>query len=115
MSTFGQIQFEINSGNQEGMRKIEKMGISKIRIPDMSRLDQYQLGTVIDAFDRFNFDDSFDFVSGEEPLLSNPRNELDCVISDLLLNYTEFVSSTEMVCFYQNFLRDLVLIRRGER
>jgi type I restriction-modification system DNA methylase subunit len=71
-SCFGQIQFEINSNNQEGMRKLEGFHIGQLKVPDLRVLDELKIRNVNNAFDIFNR--TANPVSGDEGLHTPRRN-----------------------------------------
>lgn len=110
-SCFGQIQFEINSNFQEGLRKTEKFNIEQLKVPDIRILDSLAINSVISAFDIFNGQNVI--VSGSEGL-STPRRQLDEEVAKIIFNSYNlgFGSSVDLTNFYELFLADLVEDRR---
>lgn len=111
LSSFGQIQFEINANNQEGLRKLEGFQINKFKIPDVRRLNKQELKKVVIAFEML--DTSNSTFSGEEGLNTSRRN-LDEAIGEIIYARTDlgFDSTANLVDFFELFLADLVEDRR---
>ncbi|OPC53222.1 BpuSI family type II restriction endonuclease [Elizabethkingia bruuniana] len=110
-SCFGQIQFEIHSNNQEGLRKLEGFHINELKVPDLRQLTKVEIDSVVTAFENFN--NLNVSVSGNEGL-TTPRRLLDEEVSKIIFskNNLGFNSSTEMTNFFELFLADLVEDRR---
>ncbi|MFK7981960.1 MAG: BpuSI family type II restriction endonuclease [Saprospiraceae bacterium] len=110
-SCFGQIQFEINSNFQEGLRKTEKFNIEQLKVPDLRLLDSLTINSIIAAFDIFNGLNIS--VSGSEGL-STPRRQLDEEVAKIFFNRDNlgFSSNTDLTNYYELFLADLVEDRR---
>ncbi len=111
LSAFGQIQFELNANNQEGLRKLEGFQIKKFRIPDLIQFTQVEILSVVAAFESLNVTNS-EF-SGDEGL-ATPRRNLDLVIGNIVFQKDNlgFATSEEMVNYFELFLADLVEDRR---
>lgn len=112
MSSFGQIQCEMEANNQEGMRKLEAMHMKRLLIPDLSQLNSTEINNVINEFDNLNALDIS--VSGDEGIQSNPRRDLDKAIANIVFQRDNlgFSNQDEMVNFIELFLADLVMDRR---
>ena len=110
-SCFGQIQFEIHSNNQEGMRKLEGFHINEFKIPDLKQLTKSEIDSVVSEFDTFNSKNVI--ISGDEGIVT-PRRELDEEIAKLIFNKDNlgFSSSTQLTNYFELFLADLVEDRR---
>jgi len=110
-SCFGQIQFEIHSNNQEGLRKMEAFQVEKLKIPDLSLINNQEVNDVVSAFNLFN--NNHISVSGDEGLLT-PRRQLDEEIAKIIFakNNLGFNSSIQLTNYFELFLADLVEDRR---
>lgn len=110
-SCFGQIQFEINSNNQEGLRKLEGFHINELKVPDLKQLTKAEINSVVTAFENFN--NLNISVSGDEGLIS-PRRQLDLEIANIIFNRDNlgFQDLTQLTNFFELFLADLVEDRR---
>ena len=110
-SSFGQIQFEIHSNNQEGMRKLEGFHINEFKIPDLKQLTKSEIDNVVSEFDALNSKNVI--ISGDEGIVT-PRRELDEEIANIIFNKNSlgFSSSTQLTNFFELFLADLVEDRR---
>ncbi len=110
-SCFGQIQFEIHSNNQEGLRKLEGFHIEKFQLPDLSLMTQDEVTAVIESFEDLNSDETS--YSGAEGLATGRRN-LDESIGELIFSRDTlgFQSADELVNYFELFLADLVEDRR---
>lgn len=110
-SCFGQIQFEIHSNNQEGLRKLEGFHINELKVPDLRKLTKAEINSVVSAFENLN--NLNVSVSGDEGL-TTPRRQLDEEVAKIIFskNNLEFNSSTEMTNFFELFLADLVEDRK---
>jgi methylase of polypeptide subunit release factors len=111
LSAFGQIQFELNANNQEGLRKLEGFQIKKFSIPDLIQFTQAEILSVVVAFEALNLTNS-EF-SGDEGL-ATPRRNLDLAIGNIVFQKDNlgFATSEEMVNYFELFLADLVEDRR---
>lgn len=110
-SCFGQIQFEIHSNNQEGLRKLEGFHINELKVPDLKQLTKNEIDSVVTAFE--NLSNLSISVSGDEGLTS-PRRQLDEEIANIIFNRDNlgFSTSTQLTNFFELFLADLVEDRR---
>ena len=110
-SCFGQIQFEIHSNNQEGLRKLEGFHINEIKVPDLRQLTKLEIDSVVTAFENLN--NLNVSVSGDEGL-TTPRRQLDEEVAKIIFSKDNlgFNSSTELTNFFELFLADLVEDRR---
>jgi hypothetical protein len=110
-SCFGQIQFEIHSNNQEGLRKLEGFHINEMKVPDLRQLTKLEIDSVVTSFENLN--NLNISVSGDEGL-STPRRQLDEEVAKIIFskNNLGFNSSAEMTNFFELFLADLVEDRR---
>lgn len=111
LSAFGQIQFELNAGNQEGARKIEGFMILNLKIPDLTQLSPDEITSVVSEFDALNLANP-EF-NGEEGI-STPRRALDTAIGKILYarNLLSFSSVEKMVDYFELYLADLVEERK---
>lgn len=108
ISSFGQIQFEIHSNNQEGMRKIEGFHIQQFKIIDPKALSTEEIIHVVNQFETLNLYTST--FSGLEGLNNNPRRNLDLAIGEIIFskNTLGFQNIGNLVDFFELFLLDLV-------
>jgi hypothetical protein len=113
MSSFGQLSFEINSGNQEGTRKLESEDIRSIQAIDVRELDSEQTEKIASAFEEFN--DNGTKVRGDER--ESPRDELDQTVAEILFEKYEngFDSSKELKDEFQGSVRNLVQERNPDK
>ncbi|WP_348824223.1 BpuSI family type II restriction endonuclease [Flavobacterium aestuarii] len=111
LSAFGQIQFELNANNHEGLRKLEGFQIKKFRIPDMAQFTHAEILAVVVAFDALNVANP-EF-SGDEGL-ATPRRNLDLAIGTIIFQKDNlgFATVVDMVNDFELFLADLVEDRR---
>jgi type I restriction-modification system DNA methylase subunit len=111
LSAFGQIQFELNANNQEGLRKLEGFQISRFKILDLSQFTQADIHSVVTAFDALNLANP-EF-SGDEGLAS-PRRNLDLAIGNIIFQKDNlgFATIADMVNYFELFLAELVEDRR---
>ena len=112
MSSFGQIQFELNANNHEGLRKLEGSHIKRFIVPDLEQLTVAEISNVVKEYCDINI--SNQSVTGDEGLQNNPRQNLDKALANIIFhrNSLGFSSADEMVNFYELFLADLVEDRR---
>ena len=110
-SCFGQIQFEIHSNNQEGLRKLEGFHINEFTIPDLKQLTKSEIDNVVSEFDTLNSKNVI--ISGDEGIIT-PRRELDEALANIIFNKDNlgFSSSIQLTNFFELFLADLVEDRR---
>jgi len=111
LSTFGQIQFELNANNQEGLRKLEGFQIKRFKIPDLVQFTLAEIVSVVAEFDALNIANP-EF-SGDEGL-ATPRKSLDFSIGRIIFlkNNLGFASVDAMVNYFELFLAELVEDRR---
>jgi len=111
LSAFGQIQFELNANNQEGLRKLEGFQINRFKIPDLTQFTQAEILSVVAAFDTINIANP-DF-SGDEGIIT-PRRNLDLEIAQIIFtrNNLGFANAAAMTDYFELFLADLVEDRR---
>ncbi|MEZ7890032.1 MAG: BpuSI family type II restriction endonuclease [Cloacibacterium sp.] len=111
LSAFGQIQFELNANNQEGLRKLEGFQINRFKIPDLTQFTQAEILSVVAAFDAINIANP-DF-SGDEGIMT-PRRNLDLEIAQIIFtrNNLGFANAIAMTDYFELFLADLVEDRR---
>jgi len=111
LSAFGQIQFELNANNQEGLRKLEGFQIRRFKIPDLAQLNQSEILSVVTAFDAINVANP-EF-SGDEGI-ATPRRSLDLEIAKIIFtrNNLGFSNAANMTDYFELFLADLVEDRR---
>lgn len=110
-SCFGQIQFEIHSNNQEGLRKLEGFHINELKVPDVRQLTKIEIDSVVAEFD--NFSSQQITVSGDEGI-TTPRKQLDMEVANIIFNRDSlgFQSTSQLTDFFELFLADLVEDRR---
>ncbi len=110
-SAFGQIQFEINANNQEGLRKLEGFQIKRFLIPNLADITQQEFDSVVREFDILN-DKNIEF-SGDEGIVTDRKN-LDLAIANIIFsrNTLSFANPSAMTEFFELFLADLVEDRR---
>ncbi|MCI0920548.1 BpuSI family type II restriction endonuclease [Sphingobacterium rhinopitheci] len=110
-SCFGQIQFEIHSNNQEGLRKLEGFHINEFKIPDLRQLTKTEIDSAVIEFENLN--NLNISISGAEGL-GTPRRLLDEAICKIIFNRNNLGFSTfaEMTDYFELFLADLVEDRR---
>lgn len=111
LSAIGQIQFELNANNQEGLRKLEGFQIKRLKVPDLSQFTQAEIATVVAAFDALSV--SNPEFSGDEGL-ATPRRNLDLAIARIFFtkNNLGFATADAMTDYFELFLADLVEDRR---
>lgn len=111
ISSFGQIQFELNANNQDGARKLELFQMKRFKIPDLTKFTQAEILSVVAEFEALNLANP-EF-SGDEGL-NTPRRNLDLAIGRIIFlkNNLGFASVEEMVDYFELFLADLVEDRR---
>lgn len=107
LSAFGQIQFELNANNQEGLRKLEGFQIKQFKIPDLTVLTQAEMVSVVAELVAINAA-NVEF-SGDEGI-NTPRRNLDVSIGNIIFarNNLGFASVADMVDYFELFLADLV-------
>lgn len=111
LSSFGQIQFELNANNQEGARKLELFQIKRFKIPDLTQFTQAENVSVVAEFDAINIANP-EF-SGDEGL-ATPRRNLDLAIGNIIFQKDNlgFATVGAMVDYFELFLAELVEDRR---
>jgi hypothetical protein len=107
LSSFGQIQYEINSNNQEGLRKMEGFHIAQFKVPDVRLFSEEEIKSVVNAFDALNASNKL--FRGDEGI-NTPRKDLDMVIGQIIYNrnHLDFDNMVRLVQFFQLFLAELV-------
>lgn len=107
MSSFGQLQFELEAGNQEGMLKVESFMVKKMKSIDPDELDEEEVDALSSALGQFN--DLGKAVKGNEGI-STPRRNLDLAVASVLINHglSGFEGSAKLADFAEFFLKDLV-------
>lgn len=107
LSCFGQIQFEINANNQEGLRKLEGFHIAKIKVINLNAVTTQEIENVVAAFETLNIANA-EF-SGTEGI-ATPRRELDERIGEIIFqqNALGFNSVNEFVNYFELYLAELV-------
>ena len=113
ISSFGQVQFELVANNQEGLRKLEKFMIEKIKVIDPSRLTRSEVESIsseLRVFNKLKVN-----VRGDEGV-NGPRRNLDMAISKAILSHTTigFKSAEELTNFVELFLEELVRDRQSQ-
>ncbi|MCM4161326.1 hypothetical protein FHG64_08375 [Antarcticibacterium flavum] len=110
-SCFGQIQFEIHSNNQEGLRKLEGFHIDQFKVPDLKQLSRTEIISAVTAFENLNEQNIS--TSGDEGL-ATPRRILDEEIAKIIFlrDNLGFSSSGELADFFELFLAELVEDRK---
>lgn len=111
ISSFGQIQFEVHSNNHEGLRKMEKFMIKKIKSIDPSLLRGSEKEEILTEFKRFNELDID--IRGDEGV-NSARYPLDKVIASVLLKYDQnlpFDDPNDLAEFGALFCQELVSYR----
>ena len=110
-SCFGQIQFEIHSNNQEGLRKLEGFHIDELKVPDVKQLTKTEIDSVVSKFE--NLSSQQIAVSGDEGI-TTPRRQLDLEVANIIFNKNslEFQNANQLTDFFELFLADLVEDRR---
>lgn len=111
LSVFGQVQFELNANNQEGLRKLEGFQIERFKIPDLSIISKAEFNAVATEF-RNTSVANVEF-SGDEGL-NTPRKNLDLAVGAILFSRDNlgFANAADMVDYFELFLADLVEDRR---
>lgn len=111
LSAFGQIQFELNANNQEGLRKLEGFQIKRFKIPDLTTVTIIEINNVVAELDALNVM-NVEF-SGDEGINTQRRN-LDMAIGRIIFsrNNLGFTDANSMVDYFELFLADLVEDRR---
>jgi methylase of polypeptide subunit release factors len=111
LSSFGQIQYELNANNQEGLRKLESFQVQKFKIPDVSAISDTALNSVIVEFEKLN-QDAVEFKGNEG--INDPRHDLNIMIGKIIFaqNSLGFSTNEEFVTYFELFLADLVEDRK---
>ncbi len=112
LSSFGQIQFELEANNQEGLRKLEVFQLKRFQIPNLNSFTALEIRAVIQEFDALNIA-NIEF-SGDEGINNNPRRNLDTAFGAIIFakNNLGFATNVELVNYFELFLADLVEDRR---
>lgn len=111
LSAFGQIQFELEGHNQEGLRKLEGFQIKRFKVPNLTTITANEVNTVVAELDALN-SANVEF-SGDEGI-NTPRRKLDVAIGNIVFsrNSLGFSDADAMVDYFELFLADLVEDRR---
>ena len=111
LSSFGQVQLELLTGNQEGMRKLEVYHLEKLRVPDSSKIDHKAIETIGLEFDKLSSKPS-NFVGLEG--IDGPRSRLDLEIARYLFYQDNwgFTNPKELANAMANILDEIVTERR---
>jgi len=112
LSSFGQLQLELQFNNQEGMRKLEVFQLGRLRIPDSSNLSQTEVDMVNTEFDALSLINN-SFLGNEG--LNGPRRNLDIEIATILFNDNPlgFSSINSYVDFFEKMLSNIIRERRN--
>lgn len=107
LSCFGQVQFEFNANNQEGLRKLEGFHLAKIKILSLNEFTVQEIEAVVTAFNALNGNHA-EF-SGSEGI-ATPRRELDLIIGEIIYqrNNLGFNSTNDLVNHFEQYLTELV-------
>lgn len=111
LSSFGQVQLELLTGNQEGMRKLEVYHLEKLCVPDSSKIDYRTIEMINLEFDHLSSKPS-NFVGLEG--IDGPRCKLDLEIARYLFSQDNmgFDNPEELANFTANMLTEIVTERR---
>jgi methylase of polypeptide subunit release factors len=111
LSSFGQIQYELNANNQEGLRKLEGFQVQRFQVPDISQITENQIDSVVFEFEKLN--KNVTNFCGDEGVY-HPRHDLNMAFAEIIFaeNTLSFSSSTEMCIYFELFLADLVEDRK---
>jgi len=107
MSAFGQLQFELEGGNQEGMLKIEAFMVRGMKSIDPDELKSEEVDSLCAALEQF--DALGESVKGDEGI-ETPRRDLDLAMASVLINHGigGFENNAKLADFAELFLKDLV-------
>jgi hypothetical protein len=87
VSSFGQLQFELEGANREGCLAVEKEQLSRVKIFDPRWIRPNSRNLIIAAFRRIPYPVSTERLSNEQP----ERNELDGLIAaEIVIRFPEF-------------------------
>lgn len=113
ISSFGQVQLELVANNQEGLRKLEKFMLEKIKVIDPSKLTRSEIGSISSELDTFN--ELGVNVRGDEGI-NSPRRALDVVMAETILSHTTigFDNADQLANFVELFLEELVKDRQSQ-
>jgi len=103
LSSFGQLQFELLGNNHEGMRKMEKFMLQKLKVPDISKIKKPKIEEIVKILEKLKED----FNGLEENKL---RNELNSLFSEVLykIDKKDFNSPEEMNLLVKNILQTVL-------
>lgn len=112
LSSIGQLQFEIDSNNQEGLRKIEIFMINKYSILDPDKVKTEQIKKVVKEFEKLiSLNKDFSGLEG----IDTVRKDLDRAITEIIFESNDFgyEDPEEMRKDFELFLLDLVDSRKN--
>lgn len=107
ISSFSQIQFELLSNDQEGMRKLEGFMINKLRVINPAKFSEAIIDEVVKEFEQLsNNNVTFSGLEG----ITSPREQLDLAIARALISIgmSKFTDPEKLMRFAQVFLAELV-------
>lgn len=111
LSSFGQVQLELLTGNQEGMRKLEVYHLKKLCVPDSRKIDYRTIEMINLEFDHLSSKPS-NFVGLEG--IDGPRRKLDLEIARYLFSQDNLAYNNpkELANDTANMLDEIVTERR---
>jgi hypothetical protein len=111
LSSFGQIQYELNANNQEGLRKLERFQVLHFKLPDLGLLKIEELESVVNEFDSLNL---LNVEFRGDDGINDPRHNLNLAIGNIIFaqNSLGFPNVDDFVTYFELFLADLVEDRK---
>jgi len=108
VSAFGQVQFEAEGVNREGLLSLEQQQISRIKVFDPRWIAPENREPILEAFGRLPYPVATDRLSAEQPL----RNELDRLFSIEIAQRIGTADSTSLLTTVHSALDEWIEARR---
>jgi len=108
VSAFGQVQFEAEGVNREGLLSLEQQQISRIKVFDPRWIAPENREPILEAFRRLPYPVATDRLSAEQPL----RNELDRLFSIEIAQWIGTADSTSLLTAVHSALDEWIEARR---
>lgn len=108
VSAFGQVQFEAEGVNREGLLSLEQQQISRIKVFDPRWIAPENRESILQAFRRLPYPVATDRLSAEQPL----RNDLDRLFSVEIARRIGTADSTSLLTTVHSALDEWIEARR---
>lgn len=108
ISSFGQVQFEAEGVNREGLLSLEQEQIARIRVFDPRWVRTERRTAILEAFARVPYPVATDRLSSEQP----HRNELDRLFAEEITNHLGAAAPPGMIPAIHTALNDWIEARR---